>query len=106
VHQRPRCKQQSEIKMRHIPAVDIFKRYGRGNFFLDQSIGIDETNTFKLKFLILHENCWRHRFGRFVGVKVGVANILGQSIGFDKNNNVRFTQPVSGNSQTPLDTRN
>jgi len=23
------CKQQSEIKMRHLPAVDRFKRYGR-----------------------------------------------------------------------------
>jgi len=30
------CRQQGEIKMRHLPAVD-------------QSIGIDETNTFQLK---------------------------------------------------------
>jgi len=50
------CKQQSEIKMRHLPAVDRFIRYGRwsgrGKFFLEQSIGIDDTNTFKLKFVI------------------------------------------------------
>jgi len=50
------CKQQSEIKMRHLTAVDRLKRYGResgrGTFFLDQSIGIDETNTFQLKFFI------------------------------------------------------
>jgi len=38
------CKQQSEIKMHHLPGV--------ANFFLDQSIGIDETNTFQLKFFI------------------------------------------------------
>jgi len=42
--------------MRHLPAVDRFKRYGRysgrANLFLDQSIGIDDTNTFQLKFLI------------------------------------------------------
>jgi len=43
------CKQQSEIEMR-LPAVDRFKRYGRGKIFLDQSIGIDET--FQLKFFI------------------------------------------------------
>jgi len=41
------CKQQGEIKMRHLPAVDRFKR-----LFLDQSIGIDDTNTFQLKFFI------------------------------------------------------
>jgi len=46
------CKQQSEIEMRHLPAVDRFKRYGRGKFFLDHSIGIDETNTFQLQFFI------------------------------------------------------
>jgi len=49
------CKQQSEIEIRHLPAVERFKRYwrksGRGNFFLDQSIGIDKTKTFQLKFL-------------------------------------------------------
>jgi len=71
------CKQQSEIKMRHLPTIDRFKRYGsesgRGQFFLDQSIGIDETNTFQLTFYILNENCRRHRFGRFVNVRVGVA---------------------------------
>jgi len=50
------CKQQSEIKMRHLPEVYRFKRLGArvgvANFFLDQSIGIDETNTFQLKFFI------------------------------------------------------
>jgi len=48
------CKQQSEIKMRHLPAVDRFKRYevGVASWFFDQSIGIDETNTFQLKFFI------------------------------------------------------
>jgi len=42
-------------------------------FFLVQSIGIDETNTYKLKFCTWHENCGRHRFGRFVDIRVGVA---------------------------------
>jgi len=42
-------------------------------FFVDQSIGFDETNTFQLKFCIYHENCGLHRFGLFVGVRVGVA---------------------------------
>jgi len=41
--------------------------------FLGQSIGIDETNTFQLKFFIQHENCGRHRLRRLVGVRVGVA---------------------------------
>jgi len=41
---------------------------GVAHFFLDQSIGIDETNTFQLKFFIKHEDCGRHRFGRFVGI--------------------------------------
>jgi len=31
--------------------------------FLDQSIGIDGTNKFQLKFF-KHKNCGRHRFGR------------------------------------------
>jgi len=54
---------------------------------LDQSIGIDETNTFQLKFLFYHQNCGSHSFGRFVGVRVGVANFfLGQSIGIDESN--------------------
>jgi len=47
------CKQQSEIEMRHLPAVDRLKRYGRKSGrgkFLDQSVGIDEANTFQLKF--------------------------------------------------------
>jgi len=41
--------------------------------FLNQSINIEETNTFHLKFCIQHGNCGRHRFGQFVGVRVGVA---------------------------------
>jgi len=46
------CKQQSEIEMRHLPAVDRLKRYGLIIIIImDQSIGIDETNTFQLKFL-------------------------------------------------------
>jgi len=61
-------------------------------FFLDQSIGIDEINTFQLQFFIYHESCGRHRLGRFVGVRVGVANFfLGQSIGIDKNNTFQLT---------------
>jgi len=52
------CKQQGEIKMRHLPARDtdlsvMGVRVGVANFFL-------------------HENCGRHRLGRFVDVKVGV----------------------------------
>jgi len=43
---------------------------------LDQSIGIDKTNTFQLKFCIYHENCGRHRLGRFLGVRVGEALII------------------------------
>jgi len=47
------CKQQSEIKIRQLPAEDRFKRYlSVANFFLDQSVGIDETNTFQLKFFV------------------------------------------------------
>jgi len=53
-------------------------RVGVANFFFDQSIGIDETNTFQLKFFILDKNCGRHsRRGKL---------FLGQSIGIDKNN--------------------
>jgi len=40
------CQQQCEIKMRHLPAADRLKRYGRW------SGGIDEPNTFQLKFFI------------------------------------------------------
>jgi len=44
---------------------------GVANFFLDQSIGIDENNTLLLKLF----------------VRVGVANFfLDQSIGIDENN--------------------
>jgi len=76
-------------KMRHLPAVYRYKalwgvRVGVAifldqsigideTFFLGQSIDIDKTNTFQLKFFIYHANCGRHRFRRFVGVRVGVA---------------------------------
>jgi len=39
------------------------------NFFLGQSIGIDENNTFQLKFFYSSI-----KTGRFVGVGVGVAH--------------------------------
>jgi len=57
---------------------------GVANFFLGQSIGIDETNTFQLKFL--KKKNFLKIVGvtgiRGVGVKVGVANFfLRQSIG-------------------------
>jgi len=61
-------------------AADRFKRYGRyserAKLLLGQSIGIVETNTFQLQFCFQHENCGSHRFGRFVGVKVGVSNLF------------------------------
>jgi len=41
--------------------------------FLGQFIDVYETNTFLAKFFSMHENCGRHCFGRFVGVRVGVA---------------------------------
>jgi len=39
----------------------------------------------------------RHRFSRFVGVKVGVAIFLGQSIGIDENITfqLKFVQSIS-----------
>jgi len=43
------------------------------NFFLGESIGIDQNNTLQLKLLFYHPNCRSHSFGRFVGVRVGVA---------------------------------
>jgi len=55
------CKQQSEIVMR-LPAISIYGYVGDRQIlelwasewawqtFLDQSMGIDETNTFQLKF--------------------------------------------------------
>jgi len=50
---------------------------GRGKF-LDQSIGVDESNTFQFKFFRmkivgvtgLGENCGRHRFLKIVGATV------------------------------------
>jgi len=41
---------------------------GVENLVLRQSVGIDENNTFQIKFLVKHQNCRRHSFGRFVGV--------------------------------------
>jgi len=58
-------------------AADRLKRYGcssgRGKLILCQSIFIDETNTFQVKFFFWHENCGRDRFRRFVSVSVDVA---------------------------------
>jgi len=51
---------------------------GVANFF-DQSIGIDETNTFQLKFFTKHENCRSHSFGRFLGRKRGRGTWLKQT---------------------------
>jgi len=45
---------------------------GVANFFGS----IDRYITFQLKFFFWHENCGRHRFVRFVCVKVGVANFF------------------------------
>jgi len=44
------CKQQSEIEMRHLPAITIYGYVGGRLINLGQSIGIDETNTFQFKF--------------------------------------------------------
>jgi len=44
------CKQQSEIKK--ILERFVCFRVGVAKHFLDQSIGIDETNTIQLKFFI------------------------------------------------------
>jgi len=56
------CKPQSEIEVRRLPAISIYGYVGgkliqalwalvwAWQFFLDQSIGIDGTNTFQLKF--------------------------------------------------------
>jgi len=41
---------------------------------LGLSIGIDDYKIFQLKFLFWHQNCRSHSFGRFVGVRVGVAH--------------------------------
>jgi len=43
---------------------------GRVKLFLGQSICIDKTNTFHLKFLFQYQNCRSHSFGWFVGVRV------------------------------------
>jgi len=39
-------------------------KVGVGNFFVGLSIGIDEDNTFQLKFVFKHQNCRSHSFGR------------------------------------------
>jgi len=36
--------------------------------FLGQSIDMDESNAIHLKFLLNHQNCRIHSFGRLVGV--------------------------------------
>jgi len=77
------CRWRSQVKFRinpmsfHLWKYIIYNTYifcYVANFFLDQSIGVVETNTFQLKFFIKHKNFGRHRFSRLVGVRVGVAN--------------------------------
>jgi len=49
------CKQQSDIEMRHLPAISIYGCVGGkvsvATFFLGQSIGIDDNYTFKICIL-------------------------------------------------------
>jgi len=52
---------------------EVCGRWDVENFFLGESIGIDQNNTLQLKLLFYHPNCRSHSFGRFVGVRVGVA---------------------------------
>jgi len=57
------CKQQSEIEMRNLPGVTVMGvRVGVANYFLDQSIGIDGTNTFQLKLGIDETNTFQLNF--------------------------------------------
>jgi len=46
------------------------------NFFFDQAIGIDETNTFELTFFSSMKIVGGRRFKWSVGVRVGVANFI------------------------------
>jgi len=65
------------------------------NTFQIKLIGIDETNTFQLKFVLQHKNCGHHRFSRFVGVRVGVEIFFSShSIGMDEKNRYRFSRFV------------
>jgi len=92
------CKQQSELEMRHFPVISIYGYVGGRQiyalwalkwacpFFLGQSIGSDETNTFQLKIF---------SSTKIVGVK-GLCGLwalewawktfLDQSIGIDETN--------------------
>jgi len=70
---------QSEIQMRHLPAVYRFKRMGVrvgvanfffvrvgvAKFFLDPSIGIDETNTFRQSIGIDETNTFHGPIDRY-----------------------------------------
>jgi len=91
------CEQQSENGMRHLPSISIYVYVGGRTTYLlwalewvwqlGQSIGIDETNKFQLKFFGSMKivgatglgGLWALEWackvcGRLVGVKVGVAN--------------------------------
>jgi len=46
---------------------------GAWQTFFESIVGIDENNTFQLQFLSYRKNCGSPSFGRFVGVRVGVA---------------------------------
>jgi len=52
--------------------------------FFGSIVGIDEINTFQLQFLSYRQNCWSHGFGRFVGVRVGVAPCWHKLVGRGK----------------------
>jgi len=58
----------------HITDIDRFRLYGRvANFFLDQSIGIDEINTFQLTFFSSMKIVGATDLG-VMDVRVGVAS--------------------------------
>jgi len=71
--------------MRHLAAISTHGYVGgrriselmalewASKLLLGQSIGIDETNSFQLKFCFWDESCGRHRLLLFLGVRVDVA---------------------------------
>jgi len=62
-------------------------RLGVPNFFLDQSIGIDETNTFQFKFFYSKKIVGATGFGGLWDLRFGVPNfLLDQSKGIDETN--------------------
>jgi len=53
------CKQQSELEMRHLPASQYMVMWAVTNLsVMGESIGIDETNKFQLKFVSLWALEW------------------------------------------------